>query len=221
MCGRYSLHSNPDVIALQFGLATPPDFAVSYNIPPSSMLLVVRNSPESKPVAGKYRWGLIPQWAKDPAIGNKLANARGETVADKPAFRSAFRRSRCLVPASGFFEWKLSAGKKHPWYVRPKDAGLFGLAGITERWNGPDGPVHTVCLITTAANALMAGIHDRMPVIVEPGDYAAWLDARYESPKTLLRPYPDSRMQAYPVSPRVNTPNNDEPALIERLDSRA
>jgi len=220
MCGRYALHSNPDVIALQFGLDSPPRTEASYNIPPSSMVLVVKNSPEGKPVAGKYRWGLIPGWAKDAAIGNRLANARGETIADKPAFRNAFRKWRCLVPASGFYEWKTTAGRKHPWYLHPKDAALFGLAGITELWNGPDGPVRTMALITTGANELMRPIHDRMPVIIEPGDYAAWLDAKNENPKALLRPYADSRMEAYPVSPRVNTPANDDASLVERLDSR-
>ena len=221
MCGRYALHSNPEVVALQFGLAFPPGFAARYNIPPGSTLLVVKISREEKPVADSCRWGLIPAWAKDPAIGNKLANARGETVAEKPAFRNAFRRGRCLVPASGFYEWKTAAGRKHPWYLRPKDAALFGLAGITELWNGPEGPVRTAALITTEANELMRPIHDRMPVIIEPGDYAAWLDAGNDNPKALLRPYADSRMEAYPVTLRVNTPANDDASLVERLDSRA
>jgi putative SOS response-associated peptidase YedK len=221
MCGRYALHSNPDVIALQFGIESPPDTEASYNIPPSSMVLVVKNSPEGKTVAGKYRWGLIPAWAKDPAIGHMLANARGESIAEKPAFRNAFRQGRCLVPASGFYEWKTTAGRKQPWYLRPKDAALFGLAGITELWNGPDGPVRTVALITTEPNELMRPIHDRMPVIIGPGDYAAWLDVKNDHPKTFLRSYPDSGMEAYPVSLRVNTPKNDDAALIERLDSRA
>ena len=221
MCGRYALHSNPEVVALQFGLASPPGFAASYNIPPGSTLLVVKNSREEKPVADNCRWGLIPAWAKDPAIGNKLANARAETIAEKPAFRSAFRLSRCLVPASGFYEWKTAAGRKHPWYMRPKEAALFGLAGITELWNGPGGPLQTVALITTSPNELMRPIHDRMPVIIEPGDYAAWLDVKNERPGALLRPYPESRMEAIPVSPRVNLPRNDDPALIERLDNPA
>ena len=219
MCGRYALHSNPDVVALQFGLDAPPAFSPRYNISPSSEILIVRSELDGKRVAGRYRWGLIPGWAKDPAIGRKLANARGETVAEKPAFREAFRRSRCLVPASGFYEWKLSAGKKRPWYVSQKDAGLFGLAGISERWNGPEGPLHTVCLITTESNQLMSAIHDRMPVILQPGDYGAWLDAGSKNPQIFIRPYPDARMEAYPVSPRVNTPKNDDPALVGRLDS--
>jgi len=221
MCGRYALHSNPDVIALQFGLDSPPHTEASYNIPPSSMVLAVRNSPQGKPLAGRYCWGLIPGWAKDAGIGNRLANARAETIAEKPAFRNAFRNWRCLVPASGFYEWKTAAGRKHPWYLRPTDAPLFGLAGITELWNGPHGPVRTVALITTAPNELMRPIHDRMPVIIAPGDYAAWLDAKTANPEALLRPYADSRMEAYPVSPRVNTPANDDASLVERLDSRA
>ena len=152
MCGRYSLHANPDVIALQFGVGLIPDFKARYNITPSTDILIVREDREHGRVADKYRWGLIPGWAKDPSIGNKLANARGETVAEKPSFRSAFKRWRCLVPASGFYEWKTVAGKKHPYYIQPVGEELFGLAGITELWKGPDGPVHTVSLITTAPN---------------------------------------------------------------------
>lgn len=217
MCGRYALHSNPEVIALQFGLDTPPEFKASYNIPPSSEILVVGRNREGRRTAGNFRWGLIPNWAKDPAIGNKLANARGETVADKPAFRKAFRTGRCLVPANGFYEWQTVSGRKNPWYVKPKGDALFGLAGIADRWIGPDGPVQTVSLITTSPNALMATIHDRMPVIIEPADYGAWLDIGSD-PGSLLRSYPDCLMEAYPVSLQVNTPKHDHAKLIERSD---
>ena len=200
MCGRYALHSNPDLIALQFGLESPPDFKPSYNICPGTDILIIGMDGS----ADQCRWG------------SKLANARGETVAEKPAFRDAFRRWRCLVPASGFYEWKCVAGKKHPWHMRPKDAGLFGLAGISGLWNG----LHTVSLITTEPNALLRPIHHRMPVIIQPGDYAAWLDGKNRdiaALKDLLRPYPAERMQAYPVSLRVNTPQNDDPALIAAI----
>ena len=216
MCGRYALHSNPDVLALQFSLGAAAQFKPRYNISPGTEILIVRRG-----VAESARWGLVPAWAKDPRIGNKLANARGETVAEKPAFRSAFRRGRCLVPESGFYEWQTLAGKKRPWYIRPRDAGLFGLAGITERWDGPEGAVQTVCLITTEPNELMRAIHDRMPVILSAEDYAAWLDASAHDPGRLIRPYPAARMQAYPVSRRVNTPRQDDASLIERLDSAA
>ena len=136
MCGRFALHAHPDVIALQFALSTPPEFKPKYNIAPTSDILIVREDKERGRLADLYRWGLIPGWAKDPAIGNKMANARGETVAEKPSLRAAFKKWRCLVPASGFFEWKAVAGKKQPYYIRPKGDKLFGLAGITELWNG-------------------------------------------------------------------------------------
>jgi putative SOS response-associated peptidase YedK len=214
MCGRYALHSNPDVVALQFGLDQPPQFKASYNICPGTDILVVTGKG-----ARQHRWGLIPHWAKDPAIGNKLANARGESIAERPAFRDAFRQWRCLVPASGFYEWQTIAGQKHPWYLHPRDAALFGLAGITSLWNG----VHSVSLITTAPNSLMQPIHDRMPVIVAPEDYAQWLDPANRETGQLMsfvRPYPADRMEGWPVSPRVNQPENDEPALLERVAPR-
>jgi len=214
MCGRYALHSNPDVVALQFGLEEPPDFRASYNICPGSDVLVVTSKG-----ARQHRWGLIPHWAKDPSIGNKLANARGESIAERPAFRDAFRQWRCLVPASGFYEWQSIAGQKHPWYLRPRDAGLFGLAGITSLWQG----VRSVSLITTAPNSLMERIHERMPVIVQPGDYAQWLDPAnqdIDALMTFVRPYPTERMDGWPVSPRVNQPENDEPGLLDRVEPR-
>jgi len=206
MCGRYALHSHPEVVALQFGLDVAPRFDARYNICPSTQILVIRTNSERKRVADTYRWGL----------GNKLANARGETLAQKPAFRNAFRYSRCLVPASGFYEWQTLAGKKQPWYMRPKDAAVFGLAGITELWNG----VRSVALITTRPNELMESIHDRMPVIVSPENYGTWLDrgnGNISELQNLIRPYASERMQAYPVSLRVNAPRNDDAALIERI----
>lgn len=178
----------------------------------------MREDAEDKRTADLYRWGLIPGWAKDPSIGNKLANARGETVAEKPSFRSAFKRWRCLVPASGFYEWKAVAGKKQPFYIRPTGQDLFGLAGITELWKGPDGPVHTVSLITTEPNELMRMIHDRMPVIIPASDYCDWLDPENqdaESLKVFIRPFPADLMTAHPVSPRVSNPRNEGEELIE------
>src|SRR5262245_61827688 len=126
MCGRYSLHANPEVVALQFGLGIEPEFKASYNVCPSTDVLVVRENRDGERIAARHRWGLVPHWAKDPAIGNKLANARGETIAERPAFRDAFRERRVLVPASGFYEWHSARGRKSPWYLRPLDAPLFG-----------------------------------------------------------------------------------------------
>jgi len=216
MCGRYALHSNPDVIALQFGLGIEPEFKPSYNVCPGSDILVVRESRDGERVAARHRWGLVPHWAKDPAIGNKLANARGDTVAEKPAFRDAFLKRRCLVPASGFYEWHSARGRKSPWYLRPLDAPLFGLAGIAAFWNG----LYSVSLITTEPNAVMQPIHERMPVIIPPERYAAWLARGLQDATELMsfvRPYPDERMAAHAVSPRVNKPENDDAQLIEAI----
>ena len=214
MCGRYALHANPEVVALQFGLEQAPEFKRSYNVCPGGDILVVTSRG-----ARQHRWGLIPHWAKDPSIGNKLANARGESIAERPAFRDAFMQWRCLVPASGFYEWQTVAGQKQPWYLRPLDAELFGLAGITSLWKG----VRSVSLITTVPNALMEPIHDRMPVIVAPEDYAQWLDPGNQDIEALtrfVRAYPAERMEAWPVSPRVNAPENDDAALLERSAPR-
>jgi len=147
-----------------------------------------------------------------------MANARAETVAEKPSFRNAFRRGRCLVPASGFYEWKAVDGRKQPYYIRPKGVDLFGLAGITDLWHGPEGEVHSVCLITTEPNDLMRGIHDRMPVILPREDYGAWLDPANQSADTLrvfLRPFPAAQMEAYPVSRAVSNARNEGRDLIE------
>jgi putative SOS response-associated peptidase YedK len=224
MCGRYALHANPEVIALAFKLGLMPEIKAHYNIAPSTQILIVREDKERGRTADLYRWGLIPGWAKDPAIGNKLANARAETVAEKPSFRNAFKRWRCLIPASGFYEWKGVKGRKQPYYIYPKDRELFGIAGITELWQGPDGPVHTCAIITTAPNDLMKDIHDRMPVILKPEDYSTWLNPDNQATaglKQLLKPYPTEAMAAHPVSTRVNTAKYDDPALIEPLESTA
>jgi putative SOS response-associated peptidase YedK len=220
MCGRFALHAHPEVIRLQFELSGVPELKPKYNIAPGSEVLIVREDKDRGRSADLYRWGLIPGWAKDPAIGNKLANARGETVDEKPSFRSAFRHWRCLVPASGFYEWKTVAGNKQPYYIRPKGDELFGLAGITELWNGPDGPLRTVSLITTAPNELMREIHDRMPVIVARADYGAWLDPGNQDAaklKAFIRSYPAGQMESCPVSKAVSNAHNEGEELNRPL----
>ncbi|MGQ0655971.1 MAG: SOS response-associated peptidase [Betaproteobacteria bacterium] len=220
MCGRYALHSHPQVVALQFGLGADPDFKPSYNVCPGTDILVVRENRDGARVAAHHRWGLVPHWAKDPASGNKLAGrltaARGDTVAAKPAFRDAFLKRRCLVPASGFYEWHSARGRKSPWYLRPLDAPLFALAGIAACWKG----LYSVSLITTEANEVMQPIHERMPVIVPPERYAAWLDRSLQDAAALMdfvKPYAAERMAAHAVSPRVNQPGNDDAALLEPI----
>lgn len=222
MCGRFALPHNPDVIALQFGVGMLSQFKARFNIAPSTDILIVKEDPGKGRTANLYRWGLIPGWAKDPGFGYKLANARGDTVAEKPSFRSAFKRWRCLVPASGFYEWKAVSGKKQPFYIRPKGQDLFGLAGITELWKGPDGPVHTVSLITTEPNELMRTIHDRMPVIIPTSDYCDWLDPENqdtESLKVFIRPFRADLMTAHPVSTRVSNASNEAKELIESVEA--
>jgi len=197
MCGRYALHANPDVVALQFGLDALPEFKASYNVCPGSDVLIVRGRRK----ASLLRWG----------AGNKMINARAETVDERPAFRNAFRQWRCLVPASGFYEWQSVAGRKQPWYVLPKDSPLFALGGIVLLWQG----VRSVAIVTTAANALMAKIHDRMPVLVARGSYDAWLGTGDAS--ALLAPAPEEAMQVRPVSLRVNAPANDDESLLDPI----
>ena len=214
MCGRYALHNHPDVVALQFNLASAPEIGARYNICPSNDILIVRSHAQRGRIWDQSRWGLVPSWAKDASIGNRLANARGETLADRPAFKAAFRQWRCLVPASGFYEWKTTRSGKQPYYIQPAGDELFGLAGITELWRGQ---LRTVCLITTGANELMRVIHDRMPVIVPLSDYAAWLDPRNHAAGQFVRPYPAALMRAHPVSKAVSNAANEGAALIEPI----
>lgn len=166
------------------------------------------------------RWGLIPRWAKDASIGNRLINARAETAAEKPSFREAFRRRRCLIPADGFYEWKKEADGKQPWLIRRMEGKGFAFGGLWERWNGPEGPVESFTILTTSPNATVGPLHDRMPVIVAPAAFDLWLDPEVDGPlllENILRPAPDDLLEAHPVSRLVNSPANDEPACIAPL----
>lgn len=203
-------------MALQFALGTAPALSARYNICPGTEVTVVRENRDGERVAAAHRWGLIPHWAKDPAIGSKLANARGETIAERPAFRDAFSERRVLVPASGFYEWRSEGRRKLPWYVRPLDEPLFGLAGIAAYWKG----IYTVALITTTPNEVMQPIHERMPVIVPRERYAEWLDRGSKDVRALqafIASYPAARMAAHAVDPRVNRPENDDAGLLEPI----
>jgi putative SOS response-associated peptidase YedK len=202
MCGRFALHAHPDVVALQFGLDSVPHFAPRYNIAPTLPVLIIR-----KEGAATVRWGLVPRWAKEASMGARMNNARAETVAEKPAFRDAYRRRRCLVPASGFYEWKSELGLRQPYYVHPAGGELFAFAGLWEQWRD----LKTCAIITTDANARMAAVHDRMPVILGRGDYAAWLAGE----DGLLRPCPDDALAIRRVGRAVNSARNDDASLIE------
>lgn len=216
MCGRYTLTATGELQA-RFDIAgEAPGVAARYNVAPTQTLPVVtRNSPNQLAV---MRWGLIPSWAKDASVGNRMINARAETVAEKPSFRNALRARRCLVPASGFYEWKRDGTRKVPHYIHLTDEPLFAFAGLWEQWRSPEGEtIRSYTIITTEPNALMASIHNRMPVILPREVEDDWLngeitDAGYLT--SLLRPYPADAMDAYPVSPAVNSPARDTPDLI-------
>ncbi len=215
MCGRYVLASPGEVIAEHFRLAAVPAWRPRYNIAPTQPALVVRETPDGAREAVELRWGLIPSWAKDPAIGSRMINARAEGLADKPSFRAAFRRRRCLVPADGFYEWQALAGRrKQPYFIRLVSGVPLGLAGLWEHWKSPAGDtVATFTIVTTAANAQLQGIHDRMPVVVARADQEEWLSS--PNPSALLAPWRGEPFALVPVSPRVNDLANDDPALIE------
>jgi putative SOS response-associated peptidase YedK len=221
MCGRYELHSNPVAIALAFGLAWPPEIHPRYNIAPMQDVPIVRLNAAGERELMQIRWGLVPRWAKDPSIGARMINARAETVAAKPAFQTAFRRHRCLLPADGFYEWRTRGdGARQPLRVGMKDGSVFGLAGLYERWLSPEGETLDTCtIITTEANALLRPLHDRMPVIVPREAYEQWLDPTEPDPDALLDAFPADAMTYWPVSMRVNSVKNDDPACIEPIGS--
>lgn len=217
MCGRFSLHTVRERIIEHFGIEEFSETGMTprFNIAPSQIIPVVRLNRDGRRELAQLRWGLIPYWAKDANTGFSTINARAETVASKPAFRDPFRRRRCLVPADGFFEWEPRGGKsKQPWFIHPKDADLFGFAGLWDGWQAADGKVlETFTIIVTDASDLVRPIHDRMPAILSPTDYDRWLDVRtfdLDALQGLLRPYPAERLEAYPVSSRVNSPKNDD-----------
>lgn len=220
MCGRYVLKQTPARLKEYFDLDEVTDFAPHYNIPPGTDIPVIRQSPEGKRVLHLLRWGLVPHWAKDVSIGSKLNNARGETVAEKPSFRDAFRRRRCIIPADGFYEWKSEGRVKQPYYISLKSGEPLGMGGLWESWRGPDGEIlRTACIITTGPNAVMTPIHDRMPVILRREDWQAWLTAPAEGIQDMVGPYADEPMQAWPVGRRVSKTVDDDAGLIEPVES--
>ncbi|ROR35163.1 SOS response-associated peptidase [Inmirania thermothiophila] len=223
MCGRFALHAAPAEIAERFGVAPPEGLAPRYNIAPTQPVLAVRAGPDGREAAW-LRWGLIPAWSAGPDRRYAMINARAETAAARPAFRNALRLRRCLVPASGFYEWRRAGGRRQPWYVRARDGRPLGLAGLWERWRDPAGGlVDSVAVLTVPANRLVARIHERMPVIVPPDAYARWLDPDLRDPALvadLLVPAPEEALEAWPVAGRVNRADVDEPALIEPLHRR-
>jgi len=216
MCGRFTLHTSPEILREHFGVAGAPELAASYNIAPSQRVPAVRVAGGRRELV-LLRWGLIPSWAKNAKTAYRMINARAETLADKPAYRGAFRQRRCLIPADGFYEWRQTGSGKQPYHIRMKDEGVFAIAGLWERWEGDDENIESCSIIVTQANDTIRPVHDRMPVIVAPGDYGQWLDPAIpggEKITTLLRPYPAGAMVAYPVSSRVNSPANNDAQCI-------
>lgn len=224
MCGRYVLHGPQSRLREHFDLRECAEWQARYNIAPQSDVLVIRQRPEVGRVGQMVRWGLIPRWAKDASIGLKLNNARAETVAEKPSFRTSFERHRCLIPANGFYEWQAvdedGRTRKQPWYMRPRAEGeFFAMAGLLAAWKSPEGQdIVSTCVITTGPNEVMAPIHDRMPVLLAPEQFDAWLDPAWRDVEALQRwllPASAAMMMAMPVSVRVSNARNEGAELIE------
>ena len=211
--------SSPEAIRRLFGYPEQPNFPPRYNVAPTQPVPIVRLVDGQRQFT-LVRWGLIPPWVKDPRQFSLLINARGESVNEKPAFRNAMRRRRCLFPADGFYEWKQDGKNKQPYFVRLKGGGPMAFAGLWESWMGPNGEeVETAAIVTTAANRSIAHIHDRMPVIVPPEAFDFWLDPNVdaEMAAAVIAPAPDGLLESYPVSNAVNRTANDTPDLLEPL----
>ena len=224
MCGRYTITSAPEAIRALFRYPEQPNFPPRYNIAPTQPIPIVRLQEGERHFA-LVRWGLLPSWVKDPKNFALLLNARGESVTEKPAFRNAMKRRRCLVPADGFFEWMPVGGRKQPYYIRAKSGAPLAFAGLWETWEGPNGEeVDTATIVTTRANRLLGTIHDRMPVIVPPEAFDLWLDGANVDAVTasaLIAPAPEDLLEAYPVSTAVNRTANDNAKLLEPVDPDA
>jgi putative SOS response-associated peptidase YedK len=216
VCGRFALFASPELVAEYFALAEPPALAPHYNLTPGQDIAAVRVDRDGERRLHALRWGLVPFWAKDAAIGRRLINARLDSLADKPAFREALTRRRCLIPASGFYEWGVdAAGKKQPFFIRPRGEPLLAIAGLWERWRAPSGePLETCVIVTTEANALLAPIHDRMPVLLARAAQDVWLDARSDVAAITDLAARGPELETWPVGTAVNDPRNDDERVI-------
>ncbi len=224
MCGRFTLATTPEQIATLLHLDEVPSVPARYNIAPTQRVPVCRVcAPGEARSLAELRWGLVPFWADDLKIGNRMINARSETASGKPAYRAAFKQRRCLIPATGFYEWKKQDGAKQPYLFRRKDAAPFAFAGLWERWSDSDSGevVETFTILTCKPNELVAPVHNRMPVILARDDFEFWLDpanADVAALDELLGPCPADAFECYPVSRQVNSPVNDSPELVDPLE---
>ena len=215
MCGRYTLTVPIDQLAAEFDLdEVRAELSPNFNVAPTQSVAAILAENGSRRLE-TLRWGLVPSWAKDPEIGARMINARSETAPEKPSFRSAFKRRRCLIPADGFYEWKREEGGKQPFYIHMKDGRPFAFAGLWEDWN--DGEIRSCTILTTSANELVGEVHERMPVILPTEDRDAWLDPEAETQElvSLLRPYPGDDLETFPVSRFVNSPRNNDERCVE------
>ncbi len=217
MCGRFALWVPPGTITRYFKLSVALDIQPRYNITPGQNILTIRQMGPAHRLPAMLRWGLIPSWARDESSGYKMINARSESVLKKPGFKVAIQYRRCLVPASGFYEWKQEDSRKQPYLIRFRDADLFAMAGIWESWKkkGSDEVIESCAILTTSANSVVGRIHDRMPVIIGPEDVDPWLDAAAQPVRlqALMRPWDDRDMTFHPVDKAVNSVKNDDPSL--------
>lgn len=225
MCGRYTLTVDASVLATLFDLEPLMEIEPRYNIAPSQLVPIVRANAQGKREWAVVRWGLIPSWAKDAKIGNRLINARAETAAKKPSFRSAYKHRRCLLPADGFYEWVKIGSGKQPNHIRFADGRPFSFAGLWESWTPPEGETVESCtILTTRPNSLISELHDRMPVILRPDRFEDWISEGPLSPEgaeAILLPFPADEMEAVPVSTLVNSPKNDDPRCVEPVGSQS
>jgi putative SOS response-associated peptidase YedK len=221
VCSRYSLTSPPEAVRVMFDCAAVDDFPPRYNIAPTEPVMIVRLDPKGARELRLVRWGLIPGWVKDPRTFATLINARAETAAEKPSFRGPMRHRRCLIPATAFYEWTGARGSRQPHLIRMKDSEIFAFAGIWEVWVGADGSeLETMAILTSAANADLQHIHDRMPVILDPRDFGRWLDTssgRTDQVRDLLKPLPEGRITITAVSSKLNNPRAEGPELHEPI----
>jgi len=220
VCGRFAYFVPTEQLVCEYQLRSAPEFAAHYNVAPSQSVVAIRQSPEGDRQASLLRWGLVPHWAKDPSIGSRMINARAETLAQKPAFRQAFKRRRCIIPVSGFYEWGPSRAGKWPYFVSAKDSPLLSLAGLWEQWSGGGEFLESCTVVTVAASPQLEKVHERMPLCLPESAYRDWLDPQTSADDCLslvesaaARPDLDIR----PVSRAVNSPRNDTPALVDAV----